>query len=190
MTGLVAEISHRYRPDRIELESPDFMGFAHGYHHEKDGMGLLPEETFLLGVCFCPHCMARATAAGVPAEGARATVAAMLDAAFARELPEAQVPGFPEEGIDAFRGMARPPRFPRLAAGAGDLARRGNQGGRASRHAHPSHRLRGKLVGRRRSGGLRRRLRRHPPLRLLHARGPPRPADGARRGRCSPPARR
>jgi hypothetical protein len=27
----------------------------------------------------------------------------MLDAAFARELPEAQVPGFPDEGIDAFR---------------------------------------------------------------------------------------
>jgi hypothetical protein len=103
VTRMVAEISHRYRPDRIELESPDFMGFAHGYHHEKDGMGLLPEETFLLGVCFCDHCMARATAAGVPAEGARATVAAMLDAAFARELPEAQVPGFPKEGIDAFR---------------------------------------------------------------------------------------
>jgi hypothetical protein len=103
VTGLVAEISHRYRPDRIELESPDFMGFAHGYHHEKDGLGLLPEETFLLGVCFCDHCVARATAASVPAEAARRTVAGMLDEAFRRELPEPQVAGFPAEGIEAFR---------------------------------------------------------------------------------------
>jgi hypothetical protein len=47
--------------------------------------------------------MARATAAGVPAEGAKATVAAFLDAAFARELPQAQVPKFPGDGIHAFR---------------------------------------------------------------------------------------
>ncbi|MER8576253.1 hypothetical protein NKH20_30495, partial [Mesorhizobium sp. M1374] len=36
--ALVADISHSYRPDRIELESPSFMGFAHEYHHEKDGV--------------------------------------------------------------------------------------------------------------------------------------------------------
>ena len=35
VVGLVREIAERYRPDRIELESPDFMGFSHGYHHEK-----------------------------------------------------------------------------------------------------------------------------------------------------------
>lgn len=103
VTGLVAEISHRYRPDRIEIESPDFMGFAHGYHHEKDGLGLLPEETFLLGVCFCDHCTARARFAGVPAEAAQATATKFLDAAFARELPEAQAPDFPTSGVDAFR---------------------------------------------------------------------------------------
>ncbi len=103
VTGLVAEVSQRYRPDRIELESPDFMGFAHGFHHEKDGLGLLPEEEFLLGVCFCDHCMARARAAGAPADAARDAVRALLDAAFARELPEARFLDFPEAGLAAFK---------------------------------------------------------------------------------------
>lgn len=102
VTGMVAEIGARFAPDRIELESPDFMGFAHGFHHEKDGLPLLPEDDFLLGLCFCPHCMAAATAAGVDAESARQTVAGMLDAAFARELPVPQVKGFPAQGLAAF----------------------------------------------------------------------------------------
>ncbi|TNF19007.1 MAG: hypothetical protein EP318_16195 [Rhodobacteraceae bacterium] len=103
--GMVAEISERYRPDRIELESPDFMGFDHGFHHEKDGLGLLPEDRFLLGVCFCDHCLARARAARVPAEAARETAKALLDAAFAREVPAAQFPDFPARALDAFRAL-------------------------------------------------------------------------------------
>jgi hypothetical protein len=101
---LVGEIAGRYGPDRIELESPDFLGFSHGYHHEKDGLPVQPEDDFLLGVCFCDHCMTRATAAGVDAAAARARVVALLESAFARELPERQFPGFPSEGVAAFAG--------------------------------------------------------------------------------------
>ena len=102
VVGLVKEIAERYRPDRIELESPDFMGFSHGFHHEKDGLPVLPEDDFLLGICFCAHCLARAKAAGVDGQAAQLAVVGLLDAAFARELPEAQFPGFPTEGIAAF----------------------------------------------------------------------------------------
>ena len=42
---------------RIELETPSYMGFTHGYHHEKDGVGLTPGEDFLLSICFCDHCL-------------------------------------------------------------------------------------------------------------------------------------
>ncbi len=104
VTGLVAEVSETYRPDRIEIESPDFMGFSHGFHHEKDGLGLLPEDEFLLGVCFCAHCMARASGAGIPAEAARTQAAALLDAAFARAWPAARFPDFPAAGLAAFAG--------------------------------------------------------------------------------------
>ena len=30
------------------------MPYAHGYHHEKDGVGLTAEDDFLLSLCFCP----------------------------------------------------------------------------------------------------------------------------------------
>ena len=79
------------------------MGFDHGFHHEKDGLGLLPEDRFLLGLCFCDHCMTRARSAGVSAEAARDRVKALLDAAFARELPWPQFPGFPQRALDVFR---------------------------------------------------------------------------------------
>lgn len=102
VTGLVAEISDRYRPDRIELESPDFMGFEHGFHHEKDGLGLLDEDRFLLGICFCDHCLNRARQAGVPADAARDTVRRLLDASFSRDLPDAVFSGFPGNGLRAF----------------------------------------------------------------------------------------
>ena len=104
VTTLVREVAEVYAPDRIELESPDFMGFSHGFHHEKDGLGLLPEEDFLLGLCFCDHCRRDATAAGIPFEQARLRVVALLDAAFARDLPQRSFPDFPARGLAAFDG--------------------------------------------------------------------------------------
>jgi hypothetical protein len=99
---LVREIAEVYAPDRIEIESPDFMGFSHGYHHEKDGLGLTPDVDFLLGLCFCAHCRAAAHAAAVPVDEAQARVAAILDAAFAAELPQAPFPDFATAGTAAF----------------------------------------------------------------------------------------
>ncbi|UUP18670.1 hypothetical protein [Nitratireductor thuwali] len=102
VTTLVQDVSTRYRPDMIELESPNFMGFAHEYHHEKDGVGLNAEDDFLLSLCFCAHCMARAQKAGINAEGARKTAHRFIAAMCEREVPEKQFPDFPEAGLDAF----------------------------------------------------------------------------------------
>ncbi|MGO7733708.1 hypothetical protein ACC704_37695, partial [Rhizobium johnstonii] len=41
---LVRDITTNYRTDMGELESPNFMGFAHEYHQEKDGVGLNAED--------------------------------------------------------------------------------------------------------------------------------------------------
>ncbi|MBY5623933.1 hypothetical protein [Rhizobium leguminosarum] len=99
---LVRDITTNYRPDMVELESPNFMGFAHEYHHEKDGVGLNAEDDFLLSLCFCDHCTARAEKAGVPVEGARGTVARFIAELCERTVPERQFPDFPAAGIDAF----------------------------------------------------------------------------------------
>ena len=44
----------------IELEALAFPGFAHGFHHEREGMTLPLSIRFLLGLCFCPACQRRA----------------------------------------------------------------------------------------------------------------------------------
>ena len=100
---LVADVSQRYRPDVIELESPGFMGYAHGFHHEKDGVGFLPEEDFLLSLCFCPACLARAAKAGVDGEKARATVKGWIVEACERAVPAARWPDFPRAGLGVLR---------------------------------------------------------------------------------------
>lgn len=100
---LVRDITTNYKPDMLELESPNFMGFAHEYHHEKDGVGLNAEDDFLLSLCFCDHCTTRAKKDGVPVEGARRTVARFIAELCERAVPERQFPDFPDAGIDAFR---------------------------------------------------------------------------------------
>jgi hypothetical protein len=100
---LVRDITVNYKPDMLELESPNFMGYAHEHHHEKDGVGLNAEDDFLLSLCFCDHCTARAQKAGVPVEAARKTVARFIAETCERAVPEKQFTAFPEAGIDAFR---------------------------------------------------------------------------------------
>lgn len=100
---MVADLTHGYRPDSVQLETPGFMGFAHGFHHEKDGVGLLPEDDFLLALCFCDACLARARAAGIDGEGARRTVRGWLEAMAARAIPEPRWPNFAARGPDVFK---------------------------------------------------------------------------------------
>lgn len=100
---LVKDVTTNYKPDMLELESPNFMGFAHEYHHEKDGVGLNDEDDFLLSLCFCDHCMVRAGKVGVPMEEAKKTVAGFIAEMCEREVPEKQFADFPAAGIDAFK---------------------------------------------------------------------------------------
>lgn len=100
--AMVADISHGYRPDRIELESPSFMSFAHEYHHEKDGVGLTPEDDFLLSLCFCRSCLDRAAKAGVDGEAARKLVRQWIGETCERAVPKRRFPDFPASGLDTF----------------------------------------------------------------------------------------
>jgi hypothetical protein len=99
---LVADLTASYRPDIVELETIGFMGFDHGYHHEKDGVGLTPEDDFLLSLCFCDSCLARAAAAGVDGAAAQRTVRAWIVEACERPVPAARWPDFSTRGPDLF----------------------------------------------------------------------------------------
>lgn len=95
---LVEDLTRSYRPDSVELETASFMSFAHGYHHEKDGVGLTAEDDFLLSLCFCPSCLARAKAAGIDGEAARRTVAGLVTESLERAVPRPRWPLFASRG--------------------------------------------------------------------------------------------
>jgi hypothetical protein len=103
VTALVEDVTKTYKPDVIELESPSFMGFAHEFHHEKDGVGLTAEDDFLLSLCFCDACLARATKAGVDGRHARKTVAGWIVETCEREIPKSRWPEFPLGGLGSFK---------------------------------------------------------------------------------------
>lgn len=103
VSALVEDLTHSYGPDLVELESPFFMGFAHEFHHEKDGVGLAAEDDFALSLCFCDSCLARAARAGVDGEAARRIVKQWIVETCERETPNPRFPDFPAGRIDTFR---------------------------------------------------------------------------------------
>ena len=72
--------------ETIVAESVCHLPFDHGFHHERTPYPLSETTRFLLALCFCEHCRARAERAGVAVEAARA---------FVREAVAAAVNGEP-----------------------------------------------------------------------------------------------
>lgn len=99
---LVEDLTHGCRVDAVELETIGFMGYAHGLHHEKDGVGLTAEDDLLLGLCLCPFCRAGAAKAGVDVAGAAGIARAWLTESFGHATPQPRLPGLLTEGLDAF----------------------------------------------------------------------------------------
>ena len=70
----------RYGLQSIKLETLSYMPFDHGYHHERSFVPLSPNIRFLLGLCFCKHCLAHARSMGVDSERVQKRVAALITA--------------------------------------------------------------------------------------------------------------
>lgn len=77
--ALCADIADRYPVRGLVLETPGWLPYAHGYHHEFALIGSNPWLDAMLGLCFCPHCLERATSAGIDAPGVRLRVAERID---------------------------------------------------------------------------------------------------------------
>jgi hypothetical protein len=78
----------RYRVTRILAESLHHHGLDHGFHHERSFLGLGPRSRFLLGLCFCEHCVLAAAELGVDGEAVRRVVRAELEDVFAEQVEE------------------------------------------------------------------------------------------------------
>ena len=154
---LVADVTRATGPTSIELESPCFMGFAHEYHHEKDGVGLTPEDDFLLSLCFCPACLARARGRASTARqrgrpcGTGSSRPASADSG-------ARWPDFPAAGLDVFRPHPEVYdyltwRFEPVTSLVAEIAPR-----RRRRRPRCAHRSQGRLARRLRYGRDRQRF--------------------------------
>lgn len=92
--ALVSDLT-RYDLDTIRAESLHFHGLEHGYHHERYFEDIDPLGTFLLGLCFCQHCMAAARDRGVDADGVKQWVRGDIERRLTREMRAA-----PEEELE------------------------------------------------------------------------------------------
>lgn len=94
--GLALDVTESCSVVGVSLETPGFLPYAHGYHHE---FALNRPNQWLdsqLGLCFCEHCAAGAKRAGVDAEALRRRVASDIEAYLASGVD------FPADMAEAF----------------------------------------------------------------------------------------
>jgi hypothetical protein len=80
--ALVADVA-RYDVAAILAESVHYHPVEHGHEHERYFLELGARARYLLGLCFCEHCLARAGSAGLDGDRLRADVRAELERVFA-----------------------------------------------------------------------------------------------------------
>ena len=94
-TALVRDVTTNYPVAGVSLETPGFLPYAHGYHHE---FALVRGNRWLnnlLGLCFCEHCVRNANADGLDIQALKDRVAADIsdylsgDADFPDDMAEA-----------------------------------------------------------------------------------------------------
>jgi hypothetical protein len=94
--GLAQDVTASYPVSGVSLETPGFLPYAHGFHHE---FALNRPNRWLdnqLGLCFCAHCQAGAKRAGIPVEALRRQVAGDIEAYLSSDLD------FPVDMAEAF----------------------------------------------------------------------------------------
>ncbi len=95
----------RHGPAAIQLESLSYLPCRYGFRNPKVLVDIAPYHEFLLGLCFCPHCLTAAQAGGVDADLLRRDVATYLDVALAVEPAATLMEADLTEQIDvAFNG--------------------------------------------------------------------------------------
>lgn len=77
--ALCGDIAEGYPVSGLVVETPGWLAYRHGYHHEAMFMEPNPGLEAGLALCFCPHCMRGALAEGVDMPALRKRVASHVD---------------------------------------------------------------------------------------------------------------
>ena len=93
---LVRDLIENYRVSGLSIETPGFLPYAHGFHHE---FALNASNRWLdhqLGLCFCDHCTNGAKRAGIDASRLKQQIAENVTAYLASDID------FPADMAEAF----------------------------------------------------------------------------------------
>ena len=94
--ALCKDVTDNYPVTGISLETPGFLPYEHGFHHE---FALMRQNVWfnnLMGLCFCDHCLDGAEAAGIDAKRLKTAVRDEVAAYLASDLD------FPDDMAAAF----------------------------------------------------------------------------------------
>jgi hypothetical protein len=94
--ALCKDVTESYPVLGISTETPGFLPYGHGFHHE---FALMKQNRWLdnyLGLCFCSHCRAGAKSAGIDAERLRTRVREDVEAWLASDFD------LPDDMAEAF----------------------------------------------------------------------------------------
>ena len=94
--ALATDVTDRYPIIGISAETPGFLPYVHGYHHE---FALMRQNRWFdnsLGLCFCPHCLKNAEASGVDARRLRERVKTDVESYLAQDFD------MPDDMAEAF----------------------------------------------------------------------------------------
>ncbi len=86
VVALCADLADAYELSGLALETPGFLPFDHGFHHEFAMVELNLWAKWLLGLCFAEPTRAAARAAGIDADRLAALTRAALDRFFADDV--------------------------------------------------------------------------------------------------------
>lgn len=90
---LTQEVLERFRPDSMFLESLSYLPFSYGFMNPKVFMEITPRDQYLLGLCFCQHCVMAASRSGMDSLQFREAVAKHLRASLPlNPTPDLKVP--------------------------------------------------------------------------------------------------
>lgn len=99
--GLASDIT-RHGVDGILSESLHYHPLQHGFHHERYFVDLGAVAAFLLGLCFCEHCLNRAAGRGVDGEALKLAARNRIQQAF--DAPPADA-GVTDVNLEEARGL-------------------------------------------------------------------------------------
>jgi hypothetical protein len=103
--ALTRDIVENCEPQSINLESISYRHFDYGFLNSKVLVELTPYQRLLMGLCFCPHCLAAADKAGLDGRLFKHAVSRHLEQTFARDpRPDEHRPVSDEELERSFGG--------------------------------------------------------------------------------------